>query len=638
MQDHDSFPHKHFKTKWKPHKQDREKTKHRNLEENLSLESRNNLSQTEYLECKQSGTDIVAGCSNYLDKIGTTSFICEQSPNVHKNTEKSQNNASRRVLYKSQSLKTLTSGHASESVNSEASLQREGKMCKSSPEKECCHSLCKESADRFDSARSLHHDEDVHVNASVFCSPSDFATNSSQTSSTCLPVPQDSHRFSNQFSRSDSSEIVNQISLDSNSDFLDNFLNHDIPLLGSVNTDNCTVSSTPKAAADCHKSHLSDTISHDVPQDTSSGYSSITSSHNSDCDNNQPCSCSNFSQSSIFITPSHGSKHPSQEIVKVITSSEKSGGEEETQKPGHIHNKITSTPCATVIIPELRKCCHLLQSGKWDRKESCSYGKKVIECRCDAIQGVQRCHSGNSNYCSSLPDAIPQGHFKRKDLRNTSLQLRWRSRKVINYKWKWSSHATVQQHEIYHNAERQCAKSGEMVDVTQSDYHPQKLAMPDFKECKQNCIKDTCPAYGERKTTMGITIDKFYGQMKSSQSCQGNLVKRINSCSRQEKPFCAFSHGKQDSSLLHQAKHSVHGETSSTKGIDHSLVSGIRHSADQKGDGCLTQCFQFLNKNKHFHSELCSKNRKGTLYECFKCARKFASKYNLHEHQYFCVQ
>lgn len=227
---------------------------------------------------------------------------------------------------------------------------------------------------------------------------------------------------------------------------------------------------------------------------------------------------------------------------------------------------------------------------------------------------------------------MPHGNFKRKEFRNTSFKLLWKNNNVLDYQWKWSSRATVQQHGLYRNAERKGAQSGKVVDMVKTLIHPQKPAIPHIKECEQNRTENTGPEFGESEATVGISVNEFYGQDDSDRVGHKDMVTMNNKCSRQEEEG-------QDVSPHQQTNHSVQGEAYNIHINHHSLITGVRQSVKRtEGTSVETHpCQSQNNRNKQFHSQLCSRNGRGTLYECLKCRRKFASKYNLLVHQQLCV-
>ncbi|XP_050685878.1 uncharacterized protein LOC126980244 isoform X2 [Eriocheir sinensis] len=762
----ESLPQKRFLTEWESQNQDKENFKHKDSEENLS-EAGNVLSKDVELECKQGRTETVDSTS-YSDKTRATRLSTEQSPSVHKNpSHKNVNPQSK--LHKSQCSKTLTSTHVPECTKS---LVRDS-LLESPLENEPRHSLYKVPSDCVGNP-GCREGKRQQTSVSVDCSLPDIATNSSQAPNTSTPILQNPLRHYRKISCLETSEIRHQVMVDSDSNFLSDFVNHDLPFIDSMDLDNCTLSTTSNTTTDFDDSRLSERYLHDRGRDHCSGYSSISSlSLSSSGDLTQSCGVSYLSR---------GLAH-SYDMVQASTSTERSNSAEETQTPEHIHSKMkgTQTPepihskiketqapehihnkkndmssvVSRVGFPGPHKTSRSSQSRHWERKCSCPYARKVGKPRCDVSQV-----SGKN--CHPITDAVPRGTLKRKDFSNTSVHLHLKNRKVIDYRWQWTSHATVQQHGRYHSGGRGCAQSGGLVDVVQTLSHSQKPVVPHFKECEQNGFVDIPSRLGDNETTVGISINQFYGQTESNQ-VSGRLVDEVHIPFHPQRPaiphikhceqsgivdvpselgenettvgisikqFCGHiesnqvSHEAQTQSggmvdgvktlphpqnptiphikeceqrramdipprvggnetttgisinqfygqtetnqashetmvLMnhrrprqeeeeshqqvnprpHQTKDIIHGGTYKIHVKDPSLITGLRHCGKRKEGGCARpRPLQPLNnKNKHLHTHLCSRNGNGTLYECFKCRRKFASKYNLLEHQQLCV-
>ncbi|XP_063842598.1 uncharacterized protein LOC135090141 isoform X2 [Scylla paramamosain] len=625
--DSDLLPPKHLKSERKPQRKNKKKTSVRNLEGSFLLEARNAVSQTKDL-CDISSTDV--NCFSSSDQFIAPSFISKQS--FHgKKTKISENNVSQRLCHKpgckcGASKKAFIPGKVYR-CGMWQDKPHDGSNVSKSSLKTVTFDSHKGSADFVSPDKALPPDADSamyfahelkepYQNALDSHDMPNVTTNLNQIVNLTPVISQDLHGTFSQILEFDSAETVNNASLDSGSAFLDSFLSHDEPFLDSLNLEEYTASQE-KSTND------------------SSGYKSINSSTQSNHCDNLSDNVLNSSLSTSGLRYSHKAECRPQMPCRESTHIDMlCDGENDDEKSKQIFSHVSDDK---IYCGTQKKCCPA-QLHEW-RNCSCSDGMRMINKQHTRETHQKVLHYSESGNCSHPhPSNMLQKNLKRKNLKDTSMQLYWKKRHDIESRWKMSSHSTVERLQIY--VRKNHVHGEHVVNRTKASVHPQEPVAAHAEDCIQDEANISADLQqGERN--ISLSCDRFYGKMSNHEMSHQNVAKENGNYSRQVRPCSTLDCGGEASlSSLYQHNQTLHGGNCGINVANHSSISGSRQIImHQKENYCArTQPLQSLiKKHEHPYSRLCPRSGGVILYECFKCGKKFASKYNLHEHQYFCM-
>ena len=640
LQHSDLFPRKYLKTKREPHIKDGEKTTVRNYEDCLVEDEDVDGPINDCSDVSDAAVDH----DSSSDLIVDPSFISNQPPDAGNTATHSDDNVCLRLCHTPQ----VNTGSGNYTFSSDLVLggvkdqdkphsERNYNVSKSTVEKVVCHSrkgscdsICVDKSLLVDTELSMylgHTSKELYQSASSSHGILKGTNNSNEIQNLSPVIPQNSHETSNQFTEFGSKTI--NISLDSSGVVLDSFLNHDVTFLDPLNLEESTLSNSIELAADCHKSHINETVLQDKSTDHSSGYSSFNCTNSANESSN--VSDSSLSLSGLTLSCSKPARKPQVPSRENTLVEKLCHEEQERKKSRHICNISTTKDCQGT-----RNSCQSIQSSVKGRRCSPSDGMRMMK-KQNTDDTNPKLSVSRAGKCSDLdPDAMLHTTLKKNNLTNASFQLYWKKRQDIDCKWKMSNHSTIKQLKIY--VTKKHTHGREMGSRTNSAIQPQEGegVLAQVKHCT---INNTTTHLNRRESVTGIHCNNYYAEKMSHRMSHENRVKMIGNCSRQSEQCVTLEHGRQDT-LSPSPYHEdiLHGIV--VNNYNPSPIIGSRRSnVYGKEDSCArTQPFQSVRKKyEQNYSTLCPKKDVGTLYECYKCRRKFTTLYNLRAHQYLCV-
>lgn len=599
--DSDLLPPKHLKSEQKPQR-DKENTSVRNSKGG----GRDAVSQTKDL------TDIsitVVDCLNSSSQFIAPDFISKQSFQ-NKTARISEKDVSQRLCHKPEWSKCGSSSKAFPPGKRHSCVKwqdkpHNGSNVSKSPLKTVTFDSHKSSVDSVSpdeallpdvgSAMHFTHESKVHCqNAQDSQEISNITSNSNQVNLTPV-LSQDAQGPVNQSSELDFAETTSNTFLDSDSAVLDSFLSHGEPFLDSLNLEEHIASQEKSTTDSCSQ-----------PKHCDNMYSNIL----------------NSSVSTTGLRYSHKSEHrprvPCTENAHIDMLCD--GEDEGENSPIFSHVSDNKIHCCTQ-----RKCCSVQPHER--RNCSCCDGMSMIN-----RQHMRKIHQQVLNDSENCNCSC--AHKSDKLQKKSKIKcLQWQKRHDIECKWKMSSQSTIEHLQIY--VRKKYMHSKHVINRTEASVHPQEAVAAHAEACSQGeANKSVDLKKGER---ISFSCDTFFSKMSNHEINHQNVAKEDGNHSRPVRP-CSTSDCGGEASLasLHQYDRRHHGGRCGINVANHSLINGskqvIRHQNENYS--ARTQPIQSLIKKRE-HS--CMKSGSATLFECDRCKKKFAVKYNLHEHYLSCL-